>query len=1109
MQVDGAYFLHKDHPVARPRPYLHAKLPRPSGAGALPTHDAEGRPLLRLQTLGAVSLLVGDLRLSASAGTLFSLILRVASAPGLQVNSDELRWQFWPDQEDVRQRANLRQALYKLRGYGVRISMEAGIVLLDATQLLPTFSVQRTSEHFARDVTLGHEPFGTFLPGFAVPWPGLQQWIDEQRELVHADVRRVVAEQLQHRRDRADWGGAEALARWLLQFDPLNDEATLTLAECTAMSGSRKEAIAMLDRYLAELGPGAGELRLSATVLRRRLAEPLTRGRRSFAPTERHFVGRGEELSALTLAMRRARWHDGSAVLLHGAPGIGKSRLAHELEKVAVVEGVRVVQAGCRESDVLRPLSVFLDLVPEMLQFPGALGCAPESLVALRRLVPQERGARAVESPASASGSADAGADVPVLAREPMPMAASLRRAIVDLLAAVSDEKPILLIVEDVHWIDEHSWDVLADLVDRVDAMRVFMLLTSREAHARLQRPQRSPLGLQVRAVPPLSAASCLQLSRAIGEDLSAPVSDELGAWFVRASEGIPLFLRALVNHWIETGEAGGVPPTLQGVIEQRLSQLSSDALRVLQTAALLGKWATVERVGRVLELRSVETLHCLEQLSRLGALDPKVSDLVVSHDLVARSATERLTPLLRAAFHRRTAAVLIGEAETSHDSEILVASLDHLHRAGDEQVLATVTMANLEYLGALDAPAAGLRALTRIDTRHVRQTDRPRLASATARLLLREGAYTHALSNPLKGLLLPSIDACPSESEIDISLSLVDSTYRADPLVDRAALMAFTMAVSDLAYVSRETRLRACDIGLIIASNECDAVSAKRLYDAAKILDSEILASEVCRRVAILYHTIFGDHAIALRIAEALVAASDDASPTSSAYHDALRAGFSLRLVSSGSLHLRALERAFGISTALCASTHRLNAAWLLAQSHLELGDLSEFRRWVQVAERLFEEASDPIVCNFAVALFCRAAIEDARQDEARRYLLEYSRNMPRIATLKASSYYLSLQIAVELLDPDWLPAEDLLASLLSRQSRIGAFGTCDFLTSVAIEALCRLGRGSEALVLARTYLDGQRREVCSIGARLARTLSELDVKATPTSPLTRTRGQ
>ena len=270
--------------MARPRPQLQSQLARRSNRGALPAFDADARPLIRLQTLGAAVGMVGDVRLSAAAGTLFSVLVRLSGAPGMMLGRSVLRRSLWPGQEEVRQRANLRQALYKLRSYGVRVSLQGDVVVLDESQVVRSFSLERSAATFERDVTLGHEPFGPFLPGFAVPWPEFQEWIDVQREAVHADVRRVLIEQMRGRRDRADWGGADALARWLLQFDPLNEEATLTVAECTALSGSKKEALAILDRYLAELGPLAGDIRLPASMLRRRIAEPSSRGRLSFAP---------------------------------------------------------------------------------------------------------------------------------------------------------------------------------------------------------------------------------------------------------------------------------------------------------------------------------------------------------------------------------------------------------------------------------------------------------------------------------------------------------------------------------------------------------------------------------------------------------------------------------------------------------------------------------------------------------------------------------------------------------------------------------------------------------------------------------------------------------
>ncbi|MEQ1689991.1 MAG: AAA family ATPase [Gemmatimonas sp.] len=1065
--------------MARPRPFLHAAAPRLTSVGALPLYDAQGRPHIRLQTLGAAVIMVGEVRLSAAAGTLFSLLVRLSGTPGMMLSRDVLRRTLWPEQEDVRQRANLRQALYKLRGSGVRVSMQGDVVILDEAQVVRSFSRERTAEAFERDVTLGHEPFGPFLPGFVVPWPEFQEWIDVQREAVHADVRRVLIEQLRRRRDRADWGGADALARWLLQFDPLNEEATLTIAECTALSGSKTEAVAILDRYLAELGPTAGDIRLPATMLRKRIVEPASRGRLSFAPTERHFVGREEELAALTMSMRRARWHDGSAVLLHGPPGIGKSRLVHELEKVALIEGVRVVQTPCRESDLLRPLSVFFDMLPELMNAPGALGCSPESLTALRRLVPSERGAsESVEDPTAP--------------RPPMPMASSLRRAIIDLLSAVSDEKPMLLVVEDVHWIDEHSWDVLADLIDRAGAMRVFLLLTSREPHARPHRPQRAPLGLRPHRVPPLSADHCLLLSRAIGEDLSAPISDELGEWFVRASEGIPLFLRALVNHWIETGEAGGVPPTLQGVIEQRLSQLSGDALRVLQTAALLGKWATTERVQEVLQHTVAAMIGLISALESDGMLAPSPSSAWRCHELVARGAIERLHHLTRASLNFRIARILEQEMEQTSNASLLLPTLRHLRSAGESSTLIRLCSMRIADLQECMQPIETLQILESIAVTQLSESDARLHRDTCSRLRVECGLYREELAARDGRFEFPLADGQMTAAEAESALSLADSAYRADSTTDRDQLADYVASVAQLPHLSEGVRLRAAGIGLVILSNQCDRRRAELLWSAIDIPLDVQAASVEAARVAVLYHTLFGFREVAARFAQRLLQRAMTDRRSLMAPVDAIRAGFSLRIVSADTGYIDAFEMAFDTAEAIHLPELSMNAAWQLAQSYLELGDFATYERWASELHRLHDADPSRLSTNFAPALFCRAAIERGDIDSAIRHLAQYVSVLPARPTIRASSHASALEVAIGLLADDWRPNPTQLQSLSSNAETVLQFGAADFLASVLIEGMSRVDRVGATTLLQR-YLAELRRDCSPLSSRLERVVKKL----------------
>ncbi|MCC6241359.1 MAG: AAA family ATPase [Gemmatimonadaceae bacterium] len=1079
--------------MARPRPSLEKPILLPRTTGALPTHDVDGRPFVRLQTLGAVSLLVGTVRIGATAGMQFSLLLRVASATGCQLSRRAVIDALWPDLDDTHQRGNLRQALYKLRGLGVAIALDGGIVALDPTQLLRTFSTERSADLFARDVTHGHEPFGPFLPGFSAPWPAFQEWLDGYRDAVHADVRRVLSAQLRQRRERADWGGAEALARWLLQFDPLNEEGTLTVAECAALSGSKTEALAILDRYLAELGPDAGDIRLPASMLRRRIAEPVARTRLSFAPTERHFIGRGDELAELTLAMRRARWNDGSAMLWHGAPGIGKSRLAYELTKVAMLEGVRVLSAPCRESDVLRPLSVFIDLVPDLLSQPGALGCSPDTLSVLRRLVPLDRrdGLPGATTEADRATHATVeGDDLPY--REPMPTLAVLRSALIDLLAAVSHEKPTLLVVDDAHWIDESSWDVLADLIDRVGALRVCVVLMSREPHARMVRPQRVPLVLRVHALAPLSAESCLALSRAIGSDLSATIDDALGAWFVRASEGNPLFLRALVNHWIETGEAGGVPPTLHGVIEQRLSQLSGDALRVLQTAALLGKWATVERVGRVLEVTTLTILTLICELESADVLSKEVPHVVKCHDLVAYTCGSSFRQLSGSVVHSRIAALLEDDYVRSADPALFLAILSHWRSAQRPSEALRFASHYIESIEAAAEPNALLAVLTDLDVSNFSESARNAYLAVVARARVGCGQYSAELLS-FDGIEdLPTANELISHHEAERGLSWVDSSYRSDTRVDHNKLAQYAEELSVLDHLPREIRTRAAAIATVIFSNQGNFEGIDRIWESIKLTEVEMLELPSAPAVALMFHTLRGSRERAREMAFRMLSGSNGSSCTSADVAQNLRAGFALRVVSDDHSHLDAFEVAFQIGSRLGLYLPAVTAAWQLAQCALEREDAAESKRWLSALREIHSKSPDAMATSFADALYCRMAIERGERAQARELLSVFRSKLPVSPSVKAVSHGLVLETAIDLLDSTYLVTEDRLTLLLSYCETVGRLGTSDYLARVTLEALLR-SSSSKAAEFARRYVAVLRRDQSPLPPRLSTLVDQL----------------
>ena len=735
----------------------------------------------------------------------------------------------WPGQPDARGRANLRQALYKLRKLGARIGLTGEVVLLDPAQLAPVFSIERTTSRFDEDVTRGDEPFGLFLPGYATGWPEYDEWLVMQREAVHADVRRVLVMQLSARRERADWHGADALAKWLLQFDPFNDEATQTVAECMAINGSKVEAVKFLDRYLEELGPDAGDIRLSATLLRRRITESNRVGKRSSksGAVERHFVGREELMAELTLEMRRAKWSDGGATMLVGAPGMGKTRLTHELSTVAGIEGFRVVRVECRQSEQQRPFSFCLDLLSELMEMPGAMACSPESMKVLRRLV-RERGVE----PDGDAGSPDAGAMKEAAPdHQPLPLPSIVRRSIVELLRNVCYEKAMLLVAEDVHWLDELSASALVDIVRSTSDSRLFLVATSRTVTSDALNEVLTS-GITVRTLPPLSDESAHRLTSLICEDMGTTCEAGLSEWFTRSSEGTPLFLRGLVTHWLETGVAGGVPPTLAALVDQRLSVLGADALRTIQASALLGRHAGVATITELLEFPVIRMLGAMEELTHAGTYSTSSSDVMVFHELIARAALERLPAPSMRLLHSRAAQVLQTQ-RFENDEAAPVEIVAHLGKAGDYASLALYAvraasrylyrgfphraLAVCEVAGGQPLSAEALAELERIEVA----------------ALYSAGQHAKLMVILSQSLQKRNADSTWDERNADEVLHLIDSTRHTPIVGDSHELVARTVLLADCEGSSRNSVFGQQWLGCELPRQLRIRSSARRAFDA------------------------------------------------------------------------------------------------------------------------------------------------------------------------------------------------------------------------------------------------------------------------------------
>ena len=400
-------------------------------------------------------------------------------------------------------------------------------------------------------------------------------------------------------------------------------------------------------------------------------------------------------MQQLTAKLVAACNGDGGGCLIKGEAGIGKSRLASELMRFGALEGILGIKTACRRSDVDRPLSVFVDLVPHLTAMRGALGCSQESLGTLRRLTEFDGRASSASALEETSNSD-----------------AKVRAAVIDLIDAVADEQPLLITIEDLQWVDATSLGVLRQLLSWARKKKIFFVLTQR-FNAGASDDCLSTDNLTTVGLAPLKPVHSESLLGEIFRRHSGVVSPEVVERLLVLGEGNPFFLQELGNHWLERGSQAGFPPSITTLVDDRVDRLSNEAIQVLQTCAVLGVNASIEWVEAVLEYKSHSLLSAVQELSMAGMLrgnedatDITSDRLIIRHDLLSTAAIARLAKASLAFLHRRAGMVL--ERETIGGNariSVLWACAFHWRNAGDRERAFRAALACADHLLEVGLP--------------------------------------------------------------------------------------------------------------------------------------------------------------------------------------------------------------------------------------------------------------------------------------------------------------------------------------------------------------------------------------------------------------------
>ena len=330
-------------------------------------------------------------------------------------------------------------------------------------------------------------------------------------------------------------------------------------------------------------GAGAARTRLQASA-----ARGLSR-----------FVGRQHELEVVRTALERAGAGHGQVVALVGEPGIGKSRLVHEATQAPGAAGWLVLQSGAVSYGTATTYLPLIDLLKAYgrIEPSDDAHTAHEKLAG--RLLALDRGLAAILPPLLALldlPTHDPGwADLDPAHR---------RRATLDALQRLflreSQEQPLLLVFEDLHWIDSETQALLDALVEALPTARILLLVNYRPEYTHAWGNKSAYTRLRI---DPLEEGSADRLLEALlGSDASV---EPLKPLLVERTEGNPFFLEESVRALVESGALAGergayrlvrpvesirVPATVQAVLSARIDRLPPDEKRLLQTAAVIGK---------------------------------------------------------------------------------------------------------------------------------------------------------------------------------------------------------------------------------------------------------------------------------------------------------------------------------------------------------------------------------------------------------------------------------------------------------------------------------------------------------------------------------------
>lgn len=642
-------------------------------------------------------------------------LLAVLAISGQEQQRESLVALFYPEADPEDARGAFRRTLSTLNralGAGVldarreAVGLAAGAGLwVDVLEFQVLRAKQGERNALERAASLYQEDF---MAGFSLrDSPAFDDWQYRQSEELRRNLVGVLDRLAGLAAAAGDFERAVQHAARRVAIDPLLEEGQRQLMLLYAQAGQRSAAVRQYRECVRVLEQELGVLPLEETT---RLYQEIFSGRLEAtrppltAPGSQMespipaaalaepgvgpaysvpLVGREKEILTLTAALRSSPAR-GLFISLEGEAGVGKTRLADEFLAAAGQAGRTVVRASCYEGEVGLAYGPFLQGFEAALaqpDFTARLEQLPDELLAeAARLLPGL--ASRVKHPLPPALPDSPGAQTRFFE--------GLRRLCRGLLGA---EPPGILFIDDLHWADSASLDLLAYLVHRLDESGFWILASWRREevpniqrlHQLLAEQQRAGRSLHL-PIHRLNAAEITSLARArLSSSGQAELSPGFAERLFAESEGLPFIALEYLNSLETSGVEWEMPTGVRDLLHRRLLTPAEASRQLLAAAAVIGRPFDFTTLQAVSGRSEWEVVTGLEELLNLGLIsEESSSEYDFSHEKLRSVAYTELSSARRRLLHLRAGEALAASGHAGRDTRAWAGlAANHFLQAG------------------------------------------------------------------------------------------------------------------------------------------------------------------------------------------------------------------------------------------------------------------------------------------------------------------------------------------------------------------------------------------------------------------------------------------